>query len=160
MTQPSMTRSWKSRKKRKINSRMRSRAVAGGYLVRLDRGEEVMETLTSFLARKKIGAGVLQGIGAVEKIELGYFDLARKRYRTRKIAPVAEVVSLLGNISFLDGHPFIHAHIIIAGPDQKVLGGHFVRATVAITLEVFIRVIRSRVNRARDEATGFNLWRL
>lgn len=137
---------------------MRSRAVAGGYLVRLDRGEEVIEALTSFAARRKIGCGFLQGIGAVENAEIGYFDLARKRYRRRTIAPVAEAVGLSGNISLLDGKPFIHAHIILAGPDQKVTGGHLFSAAVAITLEIYVRVIRGRLIRKHDPKTGFNFW--
>ncbi|MDD4052947.1 MAG: DNA-binding protein [candidate division Zixibacteria bacterium] len=137
---------------------MRSRAVAGGYLVRLDRGEEVIETLTSFAARRKIGCGFLQGIGAVENAEIGYFDLAKKKYRRRTIASVAEAVGLNGNISLLDGKPFIHAHIILAGPDQKVAGGHLFSANVAITLEIYVRVIRGRLIRKHDPKTGFNFW--
>lgn len=139
---------------------MRSRAVAGGFLVRLDRGEEVIEALASFAARRKIDGGFLQGIGAVENAEIGYFDLARKKYRRRAITPVAEVVSLSGNISLLDGKPFIHAHIILAGPDQKVSGGHLFSATVAITLEIYVRVIRGRLVRKHDPKTGFNFWQL
>jgi predicted DNA-binding protein with PD1-like motif len=139
---------------------MRSRAVAGGYLVRLDRGEEVIEALTSLAARRKIGCAFLQGIGAVEQAEIGYFDLARKRYRRRKIKPAAEVVGLSGNISILNGKPFIHAHIILAGPDQKVMGGHLFSAAVAITLEIQIRVIRGRLIRKHDPKTGFNFWQL
>jgi uncharacterized protein len=139
---------------------MRSRAVAGGYLVRLDRGEEVVAVLTSLAARRKIECGFLQGIGAVEDAEIGYFDLARKRYRRRTITPVAEVVGLSGNISVLNGQPFIHAHIILAGPDQKVTGGHLFAATVAITLEIYVRVIRRRLVRKHDPKTGFNFWQL
>jgi uncharacterized protein len=139
---------------------MRSRAVAGGFLVRLDRGEEVIEAMTSFAARRKIGCGFLQGIGAVEKAEIGYFDLARKNYRRRALSPVAEVVGLSGNISLLNGQPFIHAHIILAGPDQKVLGGHLFAATVAITLELYVRVIRGRLVRKHDPKTGFNYWHI
>lgn len=139
---------------------MRSRAVAGGFLVRLDRGEEVIETLTAFAARRKIASAFLQGIGAVEKAEIGHFDLARKTYRRRAVSPVAEVVGLSGNISILSGRPFIHAHIILAGPDQKVTGGHLFSATVAVTLELYVRVIRGRLVRQHDPKTGFNFWHI
>lgn len=139
---------------------MRSRAVAGGFLVRLDRGEEVIETLTVFAARRKIACAFLQGIGAVEKTEIGYFDLARKRYRRRAVSPVAEVVGFGGNISILEGRPFIHAHIIIVGPDHRVTGGHLFSATVAITLEVYVRVVRGRLVRQHDPTTGFNFWHI
>jgi predicted DNA-binding protein with PD1-like motif len=139
---------------------MKYRKIAGGYLVRLDRGEEAMETLASFAAENKIPCGVLSGIGAVRNLELGYFDTRAGKYRRRQIRKTVEVVNLYGNISYLDKKPFIHIHMTVAGPDQKLLGGHFFRGTVAVTLEIHIRVIAKRLNRIHDPKIGFNFWDL
>ncbi len=139
---------------------MKARHIAGGYLMRLDRGEEVVEALTSFASQKKIQAGVLQGIGAIKNVTIGYFDTAAGRYRKRRIARTVEVVSLIGNISYLDGKPVIHPHVAVAGPDNRLLGGHLFSATVAVTLEIFIRVFPRRLNRKHDPAVGFNFWDL
>ena len=128
--------------------------------MRLDRGEEVVEVLTSFAIQKKIAAGVLQGIGAIKNVTLGYFDTTAGRYRKRRIAKTVEVISLTGNLSYFEGKPVIHAHVAVAGPDYRLLGGHLFSATVAVTLEIFIRVFPRRLNRKHDPAVGFNFWDL
>jgi len=139
---------------------MKARKIAGGYLVRLERGEEAVETLASFVARKKIPCGFLQGIGAVKNVELGYFDTKIGKYRKRRIRGTVEVISLTGNISYLDKKPFIHAHVALAGPDQKLMGGHLFSGSVAITLEIYIKVVSRRLNRILDSQVGFNFWDL
>jgi predicted DNA-binding protein with PD1-like motif len=139
---------------------MKSRKVAGGYLVRLEKGEQAIEALIAFIAKKKIPCGVLLGIGAIQNVELGYFDLKLNQYRTKKVRKTVEVVSLMGNISYVDKKPFVHAHITVAGPDQKLLGGHFFKGTVAVTLEIYIRVINRRLNRFHDPTMGINFWDL
>jgi len=150
----------RSRPSRKPIRSMQARKVAGGYLLRLERGEDVREALTAFVARQRIPCGVLQGIGAVKNVTLGYFDLRLKQYRTSRIAGTVEVVSLMGNIAYTEGAPYIHAHIVVAGPRHTVHGGHLFDATVAITLEVYLKVIRGRLNRINDPKMGFNFWDL
>lgn len=128
--------------------------------MRLERGEEAIETLTSFVAQNKIPCGFLQGIGAISDVELGYFNVKAKRYKTKKIKQTLEVVSLLGNISYKDNKPFVHLHVSLADADQKLVGGHFFKGTVAVTLEIFIRVIKRKLTRNHDPEMGFYFWDL
>ena len=139
---------------------MKSREVAGGYMVRLDRGEEAIGSLTAFVKNTNIPCGFLQGIGSIREVELGYFDTRTNQYRRRRFPEAVEVVSLFGNITWLDNEPFVHAHAAIAGPDQNLLGGHLFSGTVAVTLEIFIRVIPDKLSRSRDPDLGFNRWDL
>lgn len=139
---------------------MKFRRVASGYLIRLERGEEAIASLASFAAQKKIPCGTIQGIGAVKDVTLGYFDTRRRAYRTKKVRNICEVLSLTGNISYLDDKPYVHTHIILAGARHNVLGGHFFSGTVAITLEIFIHVISKRLCRVYDREAGFNFWDL
>ncbi len=139
---------------------MQARKVNGGYLIRLERGEEAVATLTQFVADKKIPSGTIQGIGAVHTVTLGYFDLRKKAYRKKSIRRTVEVVSLMGNISHIDDKPFVHAHIAVAGPDQKLMGGHFFKGTVAVTLEIFLQTFSKKLNRFHDKQMGFNFWDL
>ena len=139
---------------------MKFRKIPGGYLIRLEKGEEAIETLTGFVLSRKIPCGLIQGIGAVQDVELGYFDIKAKKYRRKKIRRTVEVVGLQGNISYIDKKPFVHTHIAIAGPDQKLMGGHFFRGTVAVTLEIHLQVINRRLNRFHDPEMGFNFWHL
>jgi predicted DNA-binding protein with PD1-like motif len=137
---------------------MKSRKVAGGYVVRLDRGEEVMASLAAFVKKNDIPSGFLQGIGSIRDFELGYFDPDINEYSRRRFEPAVEVVSLTGNISWLDNKPFVHAHVAVAGPDQNPVGGHFFSGIVAVTLEIFVRVFAERLTRTKDPDIGFNRW--
>ena len=56
------------------------RKIPNGYLVRLEKGEEIIESLSSLAEREKIPGGFLYGLGAVKDVTLGYFDVANKKY--------------------------------------------------------------------------------
>jgi len=139
---------------------MNSRKVAGGYVVRLDRGEEAVTSLAAFVKAHDIPCGFLQGIGSIRDAELGYFDTRTNEYRRRSFSEAAEVVSLTGNISWVDNEPMIHAHAAIAGPDRNLLGGHLFSGIVAVTLEIFIHVIPDKLTRTKDPELGFSRWDL
>ena len=139
---------------------MKVRAVAGGYLVRLERGEDIVEKLTVLTTEHDIPCGIVSGIGAVKNVELGYFDTIAGIYRRRSIPDTVELVNLAGNISYLDSRPFVHVHAVVADSEQKLLGGHLFKGAVAVTAEVYIQVIDTRLDRARDNQTGYNIWDL
>lgn len=139
---------------------MIARKVAGGYLIRLEKGEETVSSLSSFIGRRRIGAGVIQGIGAIRNLRIGYFDAPRKSYRTTTIRKTVEVVSLSGNVSYLNGRPFVHLHVAVADDKHRLRGGHLFHGEVAVTLELYIRVFSRKLVRKPDPETGFNFWQL
>ncbi|HQU71849.1 MAG TPA: DUF296 domain-containing protein [Calditrichia bacterium] len=134
--------------------------VPGGYLVRLYRGFQVMETLKKVLKAKKITAGSIQGIGALEDIELGYYHLDKKEYSRKTLSGTWELVSWMGNISYLDSQPFIHAHAVLSDAEMNTRGGHFFEALVAVTLEAYIVTAPEEIIRLHDEETGLFLMKL
>ncbi len=131
-----------------------------GYILRLEIGESVLDAITEFLTRKGIKGGFISGIGAVKDVELGYFDLSEKKYLKNRYQGDFEVISLLGNISLVEGNPFVHAHILIADRDNKTYGGHLVHARVAVTLEVHIQQVSQSIERLPEPRTGLNLLNL
>jgi predicted DNA-binding protein with PD1-like motif len=68
-----------------------------------------------------------------------------------------ELVSLTGNVTWVDDAPLIHAHAVLAGPDYVAYGGHLFSAEIAVTGEVSIAPFTTRVCRKPDERTGLNL---
>ena len=99
-----------------------------GYLVRLLRGEEVISSLTSLAEKEKIQSGFLFGLGAVANPKLGYYDMKTKEYQSETFEGEFEIVNLTGNISQLDGKPFIHAHMTISDEECRAFGGHLCRS--------------------------------
>ena len=124
------------------------------YIIRLDPGEKVIETLTALCAREKIGAGVLHGIGTVGEAELGWFDTDAKEYRTTRIREECEIVSLNGNISLLGGKPFVHAHVALGSSSFGVRGGHLREAAVSATAEIVLTRFFDDLERKKAPGSG------
>lgn len=127
------------------------------YIIRLDDGENIIESLRSLCEQDKITAGFLNGLGAVREAELGWFDREAKDYRTVHIQEPCEIVSLTGNVSVLDGQPFLHCHIALADGAFGVRGGHLREAVVSATCEITLTRFFDEIGRRRDEATGVYL---
>lgn len=129
------------------------------YIVRLDVGEEIIATLGRFAAEVELAAAALSGIGAVKNTVLGYFDLHRKAYSQCTFAEDMELVSLAGNVTWVDDAPLIHAHATLAGPDYAVVGGHLFSAEIAVTGEIYVAPLATKIFRGLDERTGLKLIR-
>jgi len=125
------------------------------YVVRLDAGEKIVETLKALCERDAIGGGYFNGLGAVGEAEIGHFDPAAKDYTWVKLSGPLEIVSLYGNITIVACKPFIHAHIALGDNTFAVRGGHLKEAVVSVTCEVTLTRFRDDIGRTKDEATGF-----
>jgi predicted DNA-binding protein with PD1-like motif len=138
------------------------RAVDDGdrVLVSLSRGEEVVGQLTRFCHDRGFPQAGIEGIGAIEGITIGAYDLERRVYRKQELAHGWEVLGFNGNFSWISGEPLLHTHVTLADLDGQVRGGHLFAATVHITLELILRPGKVRVERGLDKACGLNLWQL
>ncbi len=121
------------------------------------RGEEVTDTLTKFLKEKRIFAGTITGLGGIADAELGFYDLPTKTYLHQIIPGNLELIHYWGNITLVDGEPFVHAHAIVSGPDYIAKSGHFFSARVAVTGEFVVHPADWGISRSLDEDTGLKL---
>ena len=128
-----------------------------GYIVRLERGEDVGETLRAFCTEKGVTAGELRAIGAIEDLVIGSYDLESKTYDQRSVPGILEAVAVMGNIALVDDEPFLHIHGVFSNAELQCVGGHVFSMTTAVTLEVFITPHDTEVVRELDEAIGLKL---
>jgi hypothetical protein len=131
--------------------------IPNGYLVRLEKGEEVIESLIKLADKEKILGGFLYGLGAVKDVTLGYFDVANKAYMTKDFDDEYEVTSLVGDIYYFEGKLGIHAHVNLSGPDFNLIGGHLFKAVITGTGEFFIHTTEETLKRKKDPSTGLNI---
>ncbi|MCD6124684.1 DNA-binding protein [bacterium] len=130
------------------------------WVVKLSPGEDILEGLAVFAREKGVG-GFVNGIGAVKEPELGYFDLAEKSYKKKKFDGEFELLSLSGNISFIDNEPLVHVHAVLGRNDFSTIGGHLFSAEVSVTAEiVIIPWDMNELSRTEDQETGLKLWKL
>lgn len=135
---------------------MRSMRTRDGWVLRFDAGEELYEGLREFAREQGIRGGSFTGIGAVGEAELGFFHRTTRSYDRRVFEGEHEMLALIGNISVLEGEPFPHAHLTIAGPDFVAYGGHLFRAVVTVTAEVTLQVSPEPVPRTSRPDLGFH----
>ncbi|MBI4721079.1 MAG: DNA-binding protein [Chitinivibrionia bacterium] len=136
---------------------MKFASFGTSYILKLERGEEVVETLTRFAGDVDIAAGVINGIGAVRQCTLGYFDPDTKEYSRQLIEESCEVANLSGTTGRFEGKPVLHLHATLADAHHRTTAGHLFSAVVSATLEVHIMKLPGELVRKRDDFTGLNL---
>lgn len=136
---------------------MKYKRIKDEYLVRLEKGEEIVASLTGFCAEHDIKSGWVTGIGGVQRASVGYFNTKRKKYVFRRVKDAAELVSLNGNVSQVDGLPFLHLHAVISNKNNQAHGGHVHHIIVAATVEIRIVPFSEQISRFDDEESGLKL---
>jgi len=113
------------------------------WLLRLDDGQDLVETLSAFAVREGVRAGAVAfGIGMFRRATVGYWD--GQQYRAHELTVPYEVVGLHGTIAQADGRPSLHLHAALAGPDHALVGGHLLQATVGALQEILVEVFPGR----------------
>ncbi len=127
------------------------------FILRLDRGEEIVSTLKAFCIEQQILLGTVQGIGAVGNAVIGLFETRTKEYHTTTLSGDHEITSLLGNITTMGGEPYLHLHVTLTDETFLAYGGHLTSAVVSGTCEIFITVLEGRIDRRFDAEVGLNV---
>ena len=128
------------------------------YMLRIDLGEDIVESLKKLCEDEQILLGRVEAIGATDHAVIGVYDLEKKEYYPEKIDEFMEIASLNGNITAMEGKPYIHLHATLADQNHVIHGGHVLEMRVGATCEMFVTVLEGDVNRSRNEALGINLW--
>jgi len=127
------------------------------YILRFDKGEEVFAGLAEFAAKNQIQAAVFWGIGTVSEAELGFYNSFLKQYRSKPMLENFEIISLIGNISMLDGKPSLHAHGSFGRTDFSVIGGHVFKLVTLATCEIFLIKLDGTLERKNNPELNLNL---
>lgn len=131
---------------------MKEKQLNNGYILKLEKGEEILDSLTKFCADNDIRSGSITGIGGADNVVLKYYNLEKTDYDSRTFSGKNyEILSLNGNISQVDSKPFLHIHATIGDSDYKVFGGHLGSAKIGITCEIIIHTYDETVGRKLDE---------
>ncbi|MFW6268777.1 MAG: PPC domain-containing DNA-binding protein [Bacillota bacterium] len=129
------------------------------YVVRIDKGEEIVDTLREFCKENDINLGSVSGIGAVDKIKIGLFETSSKEYHGTELNGDHEITNLTGNISTKDDEIYLHLHINLSDSKYNTYGGHLNSAVVSGTCEIIINEIEGKVDREFSDEIGLNLYK-
>ena len=103
-------------------------------IVRLDRGEEVVDRLLELARREHITLASVNGLGAADDVTVGVYFPATQ-----------------------EDQPYGHFHMSIGDQEGRVFGGHLNRAVISATCELVVTLLEGRVERRMDPEIGLNL---
>ena len=124
----------------------------------LAKGDNINQTFESIAETLDIGCAWLNGIGALENPEIGYYSLEDKTYHRKLFKGEYELTSLIGNITMKEGKPFSHTHITFSDTDYKVFGGHLFDAKITAAGEFIMQLGSENINREINLGIGLPLW--
>ena len=135
---------------------MRSSNARGGreFLLICDKGDHFPSVLLDFARTNGVKAASFNAIGAFERATIAYWNRETRQYEEIAVDEQVEVVSMTGNL-FGDR---LHAHTVLGKRDGATIAGHFVRAVVFPTLEIFLTERETTIQRKKDPDT--DLWLL
>jgi predicted DNA-binding protein with PD1-like motif len=128
------------------------------WLVRLERGEKLVESVTGLVREQNITGAWISGLGAATWAEVGYYDLNNKRYHWKKLEKQLEITSLQGNIAWDGEEPILHIHGTFSDENMLAFGGHIKELETAGTCEILLhRWYKQGLTRSEDANTGLKL---
>ena len=128
-------------------------------VARLDRGEEILATLEQLARKENIRLANINALGALDKLEVGVFNVEEKKFYGDVYEDAYEIVSLTGSINTMNGEYYSHLHLSASDDQGNTVGGHLKYGRISATCEMFIYVIDGEVDRYYDEETGLNLFK-
>ena len=127
-------------------------------LLSLAKGDYINQTFETFAKLKGVGCAWLNGIGALEDPEIGFYSINNKSYHRKQFIGEYELTSLIGNITMKGGKPFAHTHITFSDTDYHVLGGHLFDAKITAAGEFIMHVNKNDITREMNKDIGLPLW--
>lgn len=137
---------------------MEYRKFQNKIIVRMDKGEEILEKAREVAEKEKIKLADISALGAVSEFTVGVFDTEAKEYHANEFKGSFEIVSLTGTINTMNDEFYCHLHMSAGNEKGQVFGGHLNRAIISATCEMVITLIDGRVDRRFEKEVGLNLF--
>lgn len=129
-------------------------------IVRMDKGEDIVEQVKNVALKEKIKLASISALGAINEFTVGVFKTKEKKYYANEFKGDFEIVSLTGTINTMNNEYYSHMHLSAGNDQGQVFGGHLNKAIVSATCEMVIQIINGEVDRYFDEEVGLNLLKL
>jgi predicted DNA-binding protein with PD1-like motif len=136
---------------------MKLKKIKDTFVISLERGEKIIETLKQFCTKQKIKCGYFFGIGSLDEAEWAHYIVDNKKYTSKKYKRPLEITNMSGNITTMKEEIYLHCHITLSDEKMKVIAGHLKEGTIGATCEIVLVKLDSDVSRKYDNDIGLNL---
>jgi predicted DNA-binding protein with PD1-like motif len=138
---------------------MKAAAAGDYYLLRLDPGDEILDSVQRWCRDNQIYNALLIGIGSVENPTIAHYRRDTKKFTEKRLAGIYEVISLVGNVGLTDGNePLVHLHITLSDEQMRPYGGHLVEGCCSATAEIVLRPMPTKHQKKFNEEIGLKIW--
>ena len=120
---------------------MEYRKFSNTIVVRIDKGEEILEKIKEIALKENIKLANINALGATNDFTVGVFKTTEKKYYSNNFKGHFEIVSLTGTINTMNNEFYAHIHMSAGNDKGEVFGGHLNRAIVSATCEMIINII-------------------
>ena len=139
---------------------MEYRRFGDSVVLRIQKGEEILETIKEVCAREQIALAEVSGIGAVNDVTLGVFNSEKFEYESQRFTGDMEIASCTGSVTQMNGEVYLHLHMVVGNVTKSIVhAGHLNQARISLTGEFILRVIDGQVGREYSPEVGLNLFK-
>ncbi len=131
--------------------------IDDSYIIRLEKGEEMIESIKNFCDEHKINSAKIFAIGAISHVGLALYELDKKEYFRKDFDGAFEIASMSGNISKFENQYVAHIHGVFSDKEFSTIAGHVDKAIVAATCEIILESYDNELHRTKSEEIGLNL---
>lgn len=119
---------------------MKTIKLFNGWLLRLDTGDELIDSLRLFANSNNVKfAAITSGVGMIESARMGFFCIPKNDYDIFDLnTGPYDLSGISGNISQLEDQTWPHVHIVVNHKGGRTYSGHVLSAICHITAEIFI----------------------
>jgi predicted DNA-binding protein with PD1-like motif len=139
---------------------MKYERLGNKVVVRIDKGEEIVDALKTICKKLDIKLGSIVGIGATDKVTISLLNTKTKKYQSKEFTGDHEIAPLVGNITMMNGEVYLHLHVTMCNVEHKAVGGHLTSAVISATFEGIIDILEGQVTREYNDDVGLNLLKL
>jgi predicted DNA-binding protein with PD1-like motif len=133
--------------------------VGPAHVLRPAFGTDLLNEMQTFVRDKGINLAWVSGIGAVARATLRFYNQTTKSWSDIQLEKELELVSMVGNVSLLNGEPIVHVHVTLSDEEGRCYAGHLAANTVVFNMEILMTTLNGPpVTRKLDTDTGLTLW--
>jgi len=130
------------------------------FIIKIKRGEKIIESLQKFCRVQNIINAFFYGLGAVDWVKLGEYNVSLKKYHEVEFTKEMELTNITGNVTSSDEGIIIHAHATVSDYDMNAFGGHLGDGRISGTAEIYLTKLNAKIRKKYDEETGLKLMKL
>lgn len=133
---------------------MVSKKVGNDILIRIDKGEKLIDSVLGVAGEYGVNAATITGLGACSQADLRVFSVKDAAYIDKCFTGAFEITNITGFIGRLEGKPHGHIHMTVADESYQCVGGHLKECVISVTCEILMHVMDTEIGRAMNPEIG------